>query len=39
MVIMEVVKELTSGEAFIVQPHKKINSSLLVHWIDSDILG
>jgi hypothetical protein len=31
MVIMEMVKEFTSGEAFIVQTHNKINSSALVH--------
>jgi len=32
MVIMEMIKEFTSGEAFIVQPHK------VVHWIDPDFI-
>jgi len=39
MVIMEMVKEFTSGEALTVQPHKKINSSPLMHWIDPNFIG
>ena len=38
MVIIEMVKEFTSGEAFIAYAHQMKNFSSLVHLIDSGIL-
>jgi len=39
MVIMEMVKEFTSGEALTIQSHRKLNSSPLMHWIDPNFIG